>query len=138
MLNPRAPEDQEVPRLRLVLGAPDEDGPAESVQEADPGGDPDAYCWPASSAMNGAEIVTFMERIARFTDRGMRLAAAEVLADRLVLQDREGDDRKTCMECRNMRRNGGCAVAHLALPIGTVPLALQRCGQFLDAGATWH
>lgn len=131
-------EDQGPPRLSLVLDAPEEGGLAGSMQQAGPGGGPDAYCWPASSAMNGAEIVTFMERTARFTDRGMRLPTAEALADRLVLRDREGDDRKTCMECRNMRRNGGCAVAHLAMPIGEMSLALQRCSQFFDAGKTWH
>jgi len=54
----------------------------------------DSFCWPHSSAMNGAEIDTFTGRLARFTDRGLSLDDAERLADRLVIRDRDGDDRR--------------------------------------------
>ncbi len=53
--------------------------------------DPDRWCWPHSSAMNGAEIDTFMLREAGFKAKGV--ADAEALADTLVIRDRELDDR---------------------------------------------
>ena len=65
----------------------------------DPTPDPDRWCWPHSSAMNGAEIDTFMARAARFTDKGLGLDDADELADKLVIRDRELDDRRLCLEC---------------------------------------
>lgn len=121
--NAQGQQDQGSARFRLVLDAP-EDRRVGLGRQVDSDDDPDFYCWPASSAMNSAEIVAFTKRIAFFTDRGMRLRAAEDLADSLVLRDRECDDRKICMECRHMRRYGGCAVFHLTLRIDAVPLTL--------------
>ncbi len=54
----------------------------------DPAPDPDRLCWPHTQAMNTAEIDTFTGRLATFTDRGLTLAEAEALADRLVVRDR--------------------------------------------------
>ena len=34
-------------------------------------GDPDRWCWPHSSAMNGAEIETFAVRLHQFTGKGL-------------------------------------------------------------------
>jgi hypothetical protein len=56
----------------------------------------DRWCWPNSPAMNTAEIDTFYRRIDRFWGR----PDAERLADRLVIRDREVDDRVMCVECR--------------------------------------
>ena len=64
--------------------------------------DPDRWCWPHTQAMNTAEIDTFMARLARFTDKGMALEAAEALADRLVARDREADARRVCLECAHL------------------------------------
>lgn len=61
--------------------------------------DPDRWCWPHGQAMNTAEIETFTARLARFTDKGLTLSAAEALADGLVQRDREMDDRRLCVEC---------------------------------------
>lgn len=68
----------------------------------------DSCCWPHSSAMNGAEIDTFTARLARFTDKGLSLEDAERLADKLVIRDREGDDRRVCLECVHLRHGGRC------------------------------
>ncbi len=89
--------------------------------------------------MNTAEIDTFTARLARFTDRGLILADAEALADKLVIRDREGDDRRLCLECRHLRGEGPyrcgnarAAGLHADLARGLV-LTLQRCHGYDDA-----
>lgn len=68
--------------------------------------DPDRWCWPYSEAMNGQEIDTFSGRLALFTDRGMSLKKAEQMADRLLIRDRESDDRRLCFECVHLHGFG--------------------------------
>lgn len=99
----------------------------------------DRWCWPFSSAMNTAELGRFTARVARFTDRGLPLVEAEALADRLVIRDRDGDDRRLCLECVHLSSRR-CAAWRLAAVGGPVlPTALlalpQRCAAF-DAGPT--
>lgn len=106
--------------------------------------DPDRWCWPHSSAMNTVEIDTFTGRLARFTDKGLSLDKAEVLADKLVIRDRELDDRHSCFECTHLAGAGGwrcgnwqrAGVAIRALdaqlPADFVTL-LQRCDGFKDS-----
>src|SRR5688572_11325027 len=66
---------------------------------------PDRWCWPASDAMTGAEIERFMNYVMLLGCRGLGLANAQALADRLVLRDRDsGDDRHSCTECRQGER----------------------------------
>ena len=81
--------------------------------------DPDRWCWPHGAAMNTVEIDTFTARLARFTDKGMSLTDAEALADKMVVRDREGDDRRLCLEC-----------VHLS---GFAPTS-WRCGNWQAAG----
>ncbi|MCY1206637.1 hypothetical protein D9M72_182110 [compost metagenome] len=107
--------------------------------ENKPGADPDRWCWPHSNAMNGTEIGRFTVRLTRFTDQGLSLIEAEALADKLVLRDRDGDDRRLCLECAHLsgRRCGAwqrAAVGTQALPISLLALS-QRCAAF-DAGRT--
>lgn len=101
----------------------------------------DSCCWPHSSAMNGAEIDTFTARLARFTDKGLSLIDAESLADKLVIRDREGDDRRACLECAHLRHGGRCGnwkaseVASNAMDArlpGDFTTMLQRCGGFAE------
>ena len=99
----------------------------------------DACCWPYSSAMTGAEIDTFTACLARFTDKGLSLIDAEALADKLVIRDREGDDRRVCLECVHLRHGGRCGNWQAAgvairardaqLP-GDFTAMLQRCDGF--------
>ena len=105
-----------------------------------PGSDPDAHCWPHSNAMNGAEIDLFTARLHRFTNKGLTVTEGEALADKLVMRDREADDRRFCLECRHLSgygqsswRCGNWQVAGIAirsrdaqLPADLV-LQLQRC-----------
>lgn len=55
--------------------------------------DPDRYCWPASSAMNGREIERFTARMAGFIRQGQRPERAEALADELVIRERGTADQ---------------------------------------------
>ena len=100
----------------------------------------DRSCWPHSSAMNSVEIGTFMARLARFTDKGMDYDQAEALADKLVQRDREGDDRRHCLECRHLQGAGRwrcgnwhrAGVARDGLARDLV-LMLQRCDGYHPA-----
>lgn len=68
--------------------------------------DPNRWCWPQSSAMNGAEIDTFAARLHKFTDKGLSRNDGEALADKLVLRDRDQDDRRVCLECKHFAGHG--------------------------------
>ena len=81
--------------------------------------DPDRWPWPHSSAMNGAEIDTFAARLDKFTDKGLARTHGEALADKLVLRDREQDDRRVCLECKHFEGHGA---------------ASWRCGNWQAAG----
>lgn len=108
-----------------------------------PAPDSNRWCWPHSSAMNGAEIETFTARLTRFTDKGLRLDDADDLADKLVRRDRDLDDRRLCLECIHLAGQSGAAWhcknwqrAGVALRAKDAQLAtafvlqLQRCEGF--------
>ena len=104
-----------------------------------PSADPDRCCWPHSEAMNGRKIDTFTARLARFTDKGLSLDDAERLADKLVIRDREGDDRRLCMECAHLHgagrwRCGNWEAADMAREglARDLVLTLQRCNGFIE------
>ena len=105
--------------------------------------DPDRWCWPHSEAMNTGEIATFTARLYHFTRRGLMEPDAEKLSDKLVVRDRDSDDRRLCLECAHLSgrtaRAWGCSNARratLTTTTQTVPLAaalvhqLQRCDGF--------
>jgi hypothetical protein len=107
---------------------------AELLSLLAPSPDPDRWCWPHSDAMNGAELEQFAKRAQQFTRRGITAEAAETMADRLVIRDREQDDRRTCLECTTYRpgRCGNHRRAGLQAPDVGRDLAtlLQRCPGF--------
>jgi hypothetical protein len=120
-------------------------GSATPANDADP--DPDRWAWPASTAMTGAEIDTFQARLARFTDKGLTLDAGEGLADKLLIRDREQDDRRQCLECLHLhggRRCGNWQRAGVAIRARDAQLPtdfvnqLQRCDGFADAVQIQH
>ena len=84
------------------------------------------------------EIDAFKTRATKFTHMG-RANDAEHLAERLTLRDRDGDDRRMCLECRELRLSGRCgAAARGAMPgvdrqIQPVPDILMRCQSFWPA-----
>lgn len=85
-------------------------------------------CW------DEAEIAAFTARTERFALLGR--ADADDLAERLTLRDRDGDDRRLCLECTWLGNTGRC----LAAAAGRIPGAdrrlepvrtiLQRCDAF--------
>jgi hypothetical protein len=94
--------------------------------------------------MTQREIDTFTARIARFTDKGIGTDIGETMADKLVIRDREADDRRSCLECRHLAGHGHTSwrcgnwravdiaikARDAALPADFV-LTLQRCGGFI-------
>ena len=102
-------------------------------------------CWPHGEAWNTVEVDCFHGRMAAFTGQGVDLAQSEALAQKLVYRDREGDDRRLCLECAHLHRlNGGhCANgqragvsirasdAHLGCEF---VMRLQRCDGFTCRG----
>lgn len=99
--------------------------------------DPDRWCWPHSDAMNGAELDRFAERARQFARRSISANAAEAMADRLVIRDRERDDRRTCLECTAFRsgrcdnyRHAGLRAPEVSRDLATL---LQRCPGFGEA-----
>ncbi len=70
-----------------------------------PGGT-DRHCWPNGTAMNSTELDRFTARLDRFTNKGVIHADAERLADRLVIRDRDSDDRRSCLECTHLGGHG--------------------------------
>ncbi|MCX8018432.1 MAG: hypothetical protein N2690_11115, partial [Rhodocyclaceae bacterium] len=65
---------------------------------------------------------------------------AEALAERLLIRDREADDRRLCIECRNLAggpgrwRCTGGGSAPGSVPADMVVRLLQRCDGFEEAG----
>jgi len=67
----------------------------------------------------------------------LNLIDATALADKLVIRDRDGDDRRLCLECVHLRPGGRCGVRTVAdVPggrsIDALPF-LQRCNRFKEA-----
>lgn len=104
---------------------------------------PDRWCWPHSLAMNGEEIDIFAIRLAKFKARGLSSVDGETLADKLVVRDREQDDRHVCVECEHLAGYGAgswrCCnwqTAEIAMRLRDAQLAadlvvqLQRCAGF--------
>ena len=81
----------------------------ESAAANDPAPDADRWCRPHSTAMNRAQIDPFTVRLLRFTDKGLTVTNGEALADKLVLRDREADDRGVCPECRDLSGYGSAS-----------------------------
>lgn len=102
-----------------------------------PAPNPDRWCYPHSSALNTVEVDTFSAWLARFTGKGMTIADGEGLADKLVIRDREGDDRRVCLECLHLSRIGSWRCGQwkrAGVGAGGVPaelvVQLQRCDGF--------
>lgn len=83
--------------------------------------------WPHAPA-DDAELATMAQRQARFERLGLHHEEAARLADKLLLRDREGDDRRLCLECAHLR--GRPCAWRCPTPGGMgAPLVaqLQRC-----------
>lgn len=97
--------------------------------------DPDRWCWPSSPAMTTREMETYSARLVRFIGLGLSAEHAERLADRLVIRDREQDDRRVCIECTHVRagllRCANWRQAGIGAPeLGDMTERLQHCDGF--------
>lgn len=90
-------------------------------------------------AWDDKQIARFNFRKALFERRGLEPVVAEREADRLATRDYERDDRRMCVECASLQRNGRCFVSSQGLMRNTnvrhepVIDILQRCDYF-----TWQ
>lgn len=86
---------------------------------------------------DAAEIAVFVGRAAKFAQMGR--TDPEHLAERLTLRDRQRDDRRMCLECRELEFTGRCAAARRGEIQGAdrclepVPNILMRCPAFKGA-----
>ena len=80
---------------------------------------------PNSSPWNDKQIARFVFRLGLFMRRGLPEPKAEALADRLAERDHDRDDRRICLECKNLRAPMRCFHQHAVLSD-----VLQRCPQF--------
>ena len=92
--------------------------------------------------MNGAELAALANRTQQFTRRGVGADAAEAMADRLVIRDRQQDERRICFECGAYRpgRCGNHRRAGLQAPDMGRDFAelLQRCPGFNHRNDVMH
>ncbi len=82
------------------------------------------------------EIQGFKARAARFQRRRFTELEAERLAEVLLLRDRDGDDRRMCLECSGLDGQGRCLPARRGLIAGAgrvlepITTTLHRCEGF--------
>lgn len=76
-----------------------------------------------------AEIFAFTTRAVKFVRIGLR-HDADHLAELLTLRDRDGDDRRLCVECRH------CRAARCPDGLPLPPEVLHRCGGFTKDAKT--
>lgn len=86
---------------------------------------------PADPALKRLE-----KRIALFVRRGYDEEQASETAELLLLRDADQDDRRMCIECAHLQRDGGCFAARQGWISGAsryltpVQNMLQRCERF--------
>ncbi|RZI75183.1 MAG: hypothetical protein EOP13_06310 [Pseudomonas sp.] len=85
---------------------------------------------------NDPTVVRLAKRTELFKRRGLEEEQALELAEALRYRDGDFDDRRMCIECAHLQRDGGCFAARqgwiqgAALYLTPVQTMLQRCGQF--------
>ena len=94
-----APIPKDLEKSKVIANAGNDESECPSTQAVEiPTAQADRWCWPTSPAMNTAEIDTYYRRLDRVWGR----SDAERIADRLVIRDRDTDDRVMCVECRHI------------------------------------
>ena len=87
-----------------------------------------------------AVVAQFVARVSLFIRRGVDASEADDLAERLVLRDREGDDRALCLECSRYRPRNCTAYRAAGLQSHEVghdlAARLQRCLAFRPIAVT--
>jgi hypothetical protein len=89
-----------------------------------------------AGAWDDDELSAFTARVLVLQRRGIEAGDADNLAERLTLRDRDGDDRRMCVECSHLGDGGRCLAAAAGRVHGAdrrmepVPTILQRCEAF--------
>ena len=121
-----------LPGLSEISGAPVIADEPQWLEPADMSAADEA---PAHGGMTNSEIDAFEWRLERLTGRGFSLKDAEALGMQFKERDREGDDRRMCIECDHLPGRS-CAVAGTPKMPGTsrgmrpVRMVLWRCDAF--------
>ncbi|HUD32038.1 MAG TPA: hypothetical protein VMR43_03345 [Variovorax sp.] len=85
-------------------------------------------------------VMRLAKRTDLFRRRGFDQSQATELAEALLRRDSEGDDRRMCLECSHLQRDGGCFAARqgwiqgAAINLAPVRTMLQRCECFQPQG----
>lgn len=91
---------------------------------------------PQQELASGRQAARRAFRVPLFERRGLDTERAEALADRLALRDQQRDDRRMCIECSHLQRDGACFASVQGWLKNTsqrhqpVRALLQRCEQF--------
>lgn len=86
--------------------------------------------WIVASASDHTEqeAATLIDRVRSFQDKGIAGSDALTLAHRLVVRDRQLDDRRSCAECTSFYA-GGCQQQRTPIGVTTI-YTLHRCAGF--------
>lgn len=87
------------------------------------------------TVITDAEIQRHTKRQALFVRRGQSPADAYGLAEKALMRDADWDDRRMCIECAHLQKDGACFAARQGWLPGPRHLTpektiLQRCHRF--------
>jgi hypothetical protein len=89
--------------------------------------------------LSARETERMVYRVGLFGRRGVDETMADMLADALVIRDRDQDTRRACVECSNFRKGNDCGspiaktLPASVRPFSPGPTLLHRC-----AGFSWQ
>lgn len=94
-----------------------------------------------TSSIAGPSMARHASRVQLFQRRGLAEQGAVDLAAVLSCRDADFDDRRMCIECAHLQRDGGCFAARqgwiqgAAVYLSPIRTMLQRCERFESQGA---
>ena len=77
-------------------------------------------------AITQKEEARFYARVGMFVRRGLSKEQSNDFAERCFFRDRDGDDRRGCVECVNLQHGGKCRGGSQAFELDL----LHRCHRF--------
>jgi hypothetical protein len=89
--------------------------------------------WSDYTPASEGELARMAARTEAFERMGLTFDEIDLVVDRLLRRDREGDDRHLCIECQHVRGSATgwrCDALRGAIPPDWVTIRLQRCPTF--------
>jgi hypothetical protein len=108
-----APASRFTEELRHLIRASREDLRGWLQAANDPGQGSDFQSDPLDAPMSPGEVEAFTARVLLFMRRGLTASRAEALADKLKRREREGDNRRACIECQRLSAHRTCTAWRL-------------------------